>query len=440
MDRDHICKEKIREHDLDFYEAIITHVPFMPDLRPKETMKRMKSEPQLNWCVIYSELEAMAYDEDSLAFIQMINDELTRKIDYYAYERPDITENFFALYPALTWLLLRIGNKRIMNPLFVSQGLYLDQFIIHVDDIQYIKDEGTAEKILKRYPWLKPSSASPKWSSRGQIILDYVQYPKEFLHLRNEYLRNAIINRHPIYFSFVFSKVKDYLSSSDLLSLYSSMIGRWIREEKKMRLIIFHDKFPNPHRFEIVADLMSQGYNRIVISLLDQDKEDIPNKEKLLLYANNELLLILLQDERFDKIDKQTLHDILVDAIEKPQNADERLERLRILLDDGRFFEYNVAQQVARRYVDRLDILDVFLSYPQIDIDDIFFFSSARAVSDITLIHILSSPRFNPNIIDHPRVRPMERNRIADLIRRENLPFIVKKMKQYPYKVIITRR
>ena len=439
MDRNHICEEKIQEHDPVFYEGIRPHVPFMPDFRPPETMKYMKMEPQLNWCVIYSELEAMAYDKDALEFIEMVNDEdpyvvfrtiningvLINRFEYYAYERSDITENFFALYPALTWLLLRIGNEKIMKPLFISQGLYLNEINIDVNDVEYIKDEETARKIIEEFPSLRSSRLSPKRSRGGRIILDYIQYPKEFLDHKSQYLRRTLSIPYSIYFSFVFSKVKDYLSSDDLMSLYKDLIFSRKEEEEKMRLIIFHDKFPNPYQFEIVATLMGRGYNNIALSLLNQ--KDIPNMKQLLFYANSELLPILLQDERFDHIKESTLYDILTDAVMKVRPHNERIERLKILLDDGRFFENGVAQRVVAKYINGLDILNIFLSYPQMDIEEILLFSLRKGVSDSTLVHILSSPQFDPRILNNPQIREKDYKRIMDLAIRENISSIVER-------------
>lgn len=57
-----MSEKRVREEAPDLYAAIAPWIPLLPDFRPQETLRRMRSEPQtieMNWRLIEMELEAL---------------------------------------------------------------------------------------------------------------------------------------------------------------------------------------------------------------------------------------------------------------------------------------------------------------------------------------------------------------------------------------------
>lgn len=161
-------EKKIYEHDSSLYKEIKPHVNLIPDLRPQETIRRMKGEyvhgefipePQNNWKMIYDELVALGYREEYEEILQTINSGNVDLILPYI-ENREIIREFFITYPALTWLMYHVSSKETIKPLFISQGCDLPEHLfdlldldtITFSDIQYIRDEETASYLYERNP------------------------------------------------------------------------------------------------------------------------------------------------------------------------------------------------------------------------------------------------------------------------------------------------
>ena len=148
-----LSQRKVEEYNPFFYEEILPYVFLMPDFRPPETMRRMKAEKQDSWGRILNELEAVGYDEEHMAIIDMINSGSKKELEKWIESETIISEFIFS-YPALVWLMLQVSPRETIIPLLVSQGKYLKEIPIIKEDVAYIRNEKTAKKLRKLYPSL----------------------------------------------------------------------------------------------------------------------------------------------------------------------------------------------------------------------------------------------------------------------------------------------
>lgn len=146
-------EKQIRQHDPQFYEAILSYVDLMPDFRPQETLRRMKSEPPNNWRRISDELTAISFHPSDEMVLSVINSEeekeLVRIIDDH-----ELISTFIFSYPALTWLLMKIGKQRMVVPLIISQRetiFDLHEIPMKRSYIRFINDMETAIKLRNIY-------------------------------------------------------------------------------------------------------------------------------------------------------------------------------------------------------------------------------------------------------------------------------------------------
>lgn len=114
-----MSEQRIREESPELYEAIKELVSFLPDFRPEETMKRMKQEPQNNWKLVETELQALSSrEEDSLLMAAIYEGDLN--IVKRFLDRKEFLEEFFLTYRALLWLAARAAPEATILTLIVS--------------------------------------------------------------------------------------------------------------------------------------------------------------------------------------------------------------------------------------------------------------------------------------------------------------------------------
>lgn len=144
-------QRKIHDHDPQFHDATLSYINQMPDFRPKETQKHMKTEEQDNWERISHEMEAISYNQEHIDFLNMINGGNKEELDKWI-DSKEIIEEFFFSYPALSWLMFHISPPCTIIPLFILQGKNLDQITMKKEYINYIRNEETAKTLRYLYP------------------------------------------------------------------------------------------------------------------------------------------------------------------------------------------------------------------------------------------------------------------------------------------------
>lgn len=153
-----IYQKRIEEHDPVFYEAILLHIDNMPDLRPLDTVRRMKHvkidgslcmEPSNKWRILCEELEAISANGEHFSILEELNEGIIH-ID----DRETLGE-LFSFYPGLMWLLVKILPFDVSCPLCFSQGIYLEEmvkegeWIKHIGSIRSLK---TAKTLKEKVP------------------------------------------------------------------------------------------------------------------------------------------------------------------------------------------------------------------------------------------------------------------------------------------------
>ena len=152
-------QESIRLYDPSFYEAILPFMNKMPDMRPQETIQKMRQvivggrmvpECQDSWKLVETEISALSLNEEHKRIIDIINEgDLSRLRPYL---KRKTTEDMVFTYPALLWLLLHISPKETIIPFLILHGLYLGNLNITKADIEFIRSEETAKILYREHP------------------------------------------------------------------------------------------------------------------------------------------------------------------------------------------------------------------------------------------------------------------------------------------------
>lgn len=119
----------------------------------------MGRQKQGNWATIAHELEALAFNEEDVDFVDAVNQEDKERIDSYIRES-GYARYFSQSYPALLWLMVKINPLPLMKPILITSGTYLDKVIPlpntkHFEPasrlLDYVRDWTTAEFLYKNY-------------------------------------------------------------------------------------------------------------------------------------------------------------------------------------------------------------------------------------------------------------------------------------------------
>ena len=300
---DSFYKNLVKEHDPSLYLVIEPYVPSMPDFRPRETLAKMKKEEQGNWRLIYEELTALAFDETSQEIMEALNEEDLDKIEDFIFNRIESVKIFSFSYPALIWLLHKVGNKRIIDPLLVASGLYLKD-VFKPSLRKYVRDEETAQKILKEYPKLK--IPVKKIESRGDILLLFYGDPKEFDRRIEDILSSAISMGDLVAVTFSLNKGKlskdqvveiIYESSKKLSSIQKEEKERY--EEMYLYLLNRYNLFGNIEKLiEFMRDLIPHFLNKVYFTLVE--KEEFPSEWNNAFFSHTLAAILSYNDSIMD--------------------------------------------------------------------------------------------------------------------------------------------
>lgn len=151
--------ELVKEHDPNFYEAILPYVDQMPDFRPKETLEKMAKrdgegnliiEPQRNWSLILHEIEAISYDKKGEAMIKAINEEDVDRIKRLDKLYSGLIGDFIFSYPALTWLMMKISPKKGIYYMALLGDFYTHELDLEEEDMYMIKNVEIARLFIQK--------------------------------------------------------------------------------------------------------------------------------------------------------------------------------------------------------------------------------------------------------------------------------------------------
>lgn len=281
----------------------------------------MKKEKQDNWRLIYDELEALNYDKVGQDILDMINEEEYSEMKKYSYERASEIEDFFFSYPALTWLLLHVGEEEIIFPLLVSQGLYLEEIPMKRHYIPYIRNEEDAKIVFQRFPNLEKQQTTKELLSKspeGFIYWYYVAFPDQFYEDIDSFLLWSVDSDHIEELFFVLDKGKSLFSPSTLLRAAERIVTKsWqllleltIPKTWKdaVDLIVSLPKFTIQHREDFLESLARYKFNDAVLSIIKKEEIDSNN---LLLYAEHNILSDILKYGTFNPPDANILSEIV---------------------------------------------------------------------------------------------------------------------------------
>lgn len=167
-------QKTIKEHDFIFYEAIFPYINEIPDMRPQQTLKKMKQESQNNWRLLCEELEAINHNELHLRILSFINEESSS----FSFNN-EILEEFIFSYPAITWCLCKIVCSDRMASLLIPHGLCLSFFEMKEDYLVYISSLETAQTFYDLFPNLiitKNIIEALEEPNREQSLIGYIYW------------------------------------------------------------------------------------------------------------------------------------------------------------------------------------------------------------------------------------------------------------------------
>ena len=392
-------------------------------------MAQMRQEPQNNWRLILHELEALGYDEESSALVEDINRGDKGKIEKYLLEERDLVERFFFSYPALTWLMVKVGNEMIFPLLVASWTSLSDALVASLKEvpmkseyIHYIRNEETARDFSSSFPHLISRTSTFAITTResgGWLYWYFVIFPSLFYEHITDLLYWSTKSLYPEDVAFVLDKGKNLLSSKDLLNVVKRIIEnvqdsyrRWGKygwqhisaSLKEIVNMIVSD--PNLQVDEtqstniemILSILAKYRFNEAIKIIVSHNKINFDNE--LLHSADNDLLRFLLADGLFDPREADVLFSTITPKDETPEITK---ERIKIILEDGRVFEseYENAPTKAQRGAElaagfgQQDLVEIFLSYEEIDPYGVLH--SAVSNNQLELVKwLLTQPRVHP--------------------------------------------
>ena len=337
-------EKMIEENDPDLYSIIRPYVPLLPDIRPSETMKKMKKEEQNNWRIIYEELSALGNYPEHVEVIDAINSGDTKKVDpLYTDERRELIEEVIFSYPGLIWLMLHVSPEKTILPIIVSQGrdlpdyffFYLEKIPVNSFSVNYLRDKETASIFYSRNP----------------------------THFTYETLIKGIQNDSMGFVYFVLQDPNLDINDNGMKALKEAT---WSDKNAPILEILLKDPRFIPYD-DLFVDANMRGKNNIVKVLLKDGRIDPGHIDSFepgwgfnpVLRDNNiELFRILMEDGRIDPTPNG--YQILNDAI-----YENNIEVVRIIIEDGRI---NVDKPSRNDYIihsimwGKPEILELLLS------------------------------------------------------------------------------
>lgn len=274
----------VKEHDPSFYSIIQPYVSTLPDFRPQETIAKMKKEEQDNWRLIYDELMALGYDETSQEILEALNEENLETIEDFIFKDEDKIKDFSFSYPALTWILHKAGNKKVIDPILVASGFHLKE-VFSTSLSKYVRDEETAKKIVNIYP--KLTIPMKKMSSRGDIYLLFYGNIKEFKK-RSEFLLSKAIE------------------IGDLIAVQFILDKANLSEDQILEVI-----YSSPNKLPSIKEEERRHYEELYLYLLDHYavfkniEEMIKFMEQLIRHHLNKVYFFVIEKDRFSSSSRE---------------------------------------------------------------------------------------------------------------------------------------
>lgn len=374
-------QKEIQEHNPEFYAAIKPYVNLMPDFRPARTMKYMKEEPQNNWHLIYDELNALSYQADHIDVMEDINSDIRKRITPYV-EKRELLKEFFFTYPALTWLMTKIFSSRIIFPLLIASGMYLDYIPnekINDDITSFIRDKETAEKLYNRVPYTIDINILSFLHAISEGNIGHVYWFLVSRKINMEKYRFDILtygirsDNH-----FILSLLLDHIQST---KLNSNLITIAVSYSPETMHVLLKDRRMDPmvNKNAPLLKAIREKREDIVKILLSNDRVDpsIPNNLVIQKAATSspKIIELLLEDKRVDPTvnDYQLLYY---------GTAYLPLTTTKMIIDHPQ-----IDPQIALNIIfesavihDRIDIVDDILSNPNINLSEVSQISLEAAV------------------------------------------------------------
>lgn len=294
----------IQRHDHSFYEAILPYINEIPDMRPQETLKRMKQEPQNTWRGIYEELVAIGYRYDDQKLLEVINDgDLDAFLPFL--DDKDFLREFAFSYPYLLWLMSKISPLTTVQPLIVALG--------PIDDIDLLSTI-QEEDIPKLIPYIRSKETARILYEKNPSALS----PFDDFHFLVESIGG-------IYWSLVVMEKEGELTNLKkrlaVVSLYhaASLVEKDVeRAKKNVKILLSLFSADDINTTQILSFVIEEIKNMDVFYIFLRDRRipvDVGHLEEAVREGHVEMVRALLEDDRVHL--KDTISSRIYEAIEE---------------------------------------------------------------------------------------------------------------------------
>lgn len=172
----------VRDNDPNLWLTIRDLVSDLPDERPEKTVKKMKTERQDKWRMVYEELVALSRNDEEAEEEQMVAEVINASATRYfrsLLANEDIVRRFFERYPTLVSLYYETNWKTIL-PLALAIG-DTSRLSVFMEDILEM-DNNKQEDIFKFI----------RYKETAEQIMDMVPLGKTFLYYTINHLSHTI--------------------------------------------------------------------------------------------------------------------------------------------------------------------------------------------------------------------------------------------------------